>query len=74
MTTILVSGKCLRPDDLQDPSQQAGVHGLGEVADANRGPSLSLLSPLHAFLASLNEVRLSSDIRFFMQTTDRAIA
>jgi hypothetical protein len=28
---------------------------------------------LHAFLASLNEVRLSSDIRFFMQAADRAI-
>jgi hypothetical protein len=53
----------------------AGVHGLGGVADANKGPSLSFLSwPLHAFLASLNEVRLSSDIRFFMQTADRAIA
>jgi hypothetical protein len=30
--------------------------------------------PLHAFLASLNEVRLSSDIRFLMQVADRAIA
>jgi hypothetical protein len=74
MTSILVSGECLHLVDLLDHCKTS-IHGFGEVAVANRGPSISLLYwPLQTFRASLNEVLLSLDIRFFMQATDRAIA